>query len=153
MDPGHVRNDGCRIAHVATMWAIQIQLPRGSKMARVLVIDDDEEHRTLVRAMLVAVGHEVVEAKDGDEGLKLVGKHRPDLVLTDISMPGLDGHAVISAIRLQHAGVPVIAISGGSAIPKDELLEKAAKLGATEVIVKPFEFRQLAGAVARALRK
>src|SRR5689334_5030622 len=102
-------------------------------MARVLVIDDDEEHRTLVRAMLVGIGHEVVEAKDGKEGLQLVGKRRPDLVLTDISMPGLDGHEVISALRVQHAGVPVIAISGGSAVPKDELLVKAAKLGAAEV--------------------
>src|SRR6185503_5611646 len=122
-------------------------------MARVLVIDDDEEHRTLVKAMLVSVGHEVEEAKDGGQGLQLVGKRRPDLVLTDISMPGLDGHAVISAIRARHANVPVIAISGGGAIPKDELLTKAASLGAVEVIVKPFEFRQLAGAVARALRK
>jgi DNA-binding NtrC family response regulator len=122
-------------------------------VSRILVIDDDEEHRTLVRAMLVSLKHEVETAKDGAEGLKVVGERRPDLVLTDISMPGLDGHAVISAIRGQHVGVPVIAISGGSAIPKDELLAKAASLGAAEVIVKPFEFRQLAGAVSRALRK
>jgi two-component system response regulator HydG len=122
-------------------------------VARVLVIDDDEDHRTLVRTMLASLKHEVDEAKDGAEGLKIIGKRRPDLVLTDISMPGVDGHAVIAAIREQHVGVPVIAISGGSKIPKDELLEKAAKLGAVEVIVKPFEFRQLAGAVTRAIRK
>jgi CheY-like chemotaxis protein len=122
-------------------------------VARILIIDDDEDHRTLVRAMLTSLKHEVVEAKDGAEGLRVVGKQRPDVVLTDISMPGLDGHAVISAIRVQHAGVPVIAISGGSKIPKDELLAKAASLGAVEVIVKPFEFRQLAGAVTRALRR
>jgi DNA-binding NtrC family response regulator len=115
------------------------------------VIDDDEDHRTLVRAMLTSMKHEVEVAKDGAEGLKVIGKRRPDLVLTDISMPGLDGHEVISAIRVLHADVPVIAISGGSKIPKDELLVKAAKLGAVEVIVKPFEFRQLAGAVRRAL--
>ena len=134
---------------------IRVEHPPREKdqVARVLVIDDDEEHRKLVRAMLVSVGHEVEEATDGAQGLRLVGKRRPDLVLTDISMPGLDGHEVISAIRAQHADVPVIAISGGSAIPKDELLTKAARLGAVEVIVKPFEFRQLAGAVARALRR
>jgi CheY-like chemotaxis protein len=120
-------------------------------MARVLVIDDDEEHRTLVRQVLGKMGHEVEEAMDGAQGLRLVGKRRPDLVLTDINMPGLDGHDVISALRVLHADMPVIAVSGGGAIAKDELLLKAAKLGAVEVIMKPFELRQLAGAVTRAL--
>lgn len=120
-------------------------------MARVLVIDDDEEHRTLVRHMLSGVGHEVVEALDGKDGLRLFGKHPPDVVLTDINMPGLDGHEVISALRVLHADVPIIAISGGSAVPKDELLLQASRLGAVEVIMKPFEFRQLVGAVERAL--
>lgn len=121
-------------------------------MARVLVIDDDEECRTLVRHMLVGEGHRVDEAPGGVEGLKMFGKRPPDLVLTDISMPGLDGHEVISALRVLHAGVPIIAISGGSAIAKDELLLKASSLGAVEVIMKPFDFRQLVGAVERALK-
>ena len=120
-------------------------------MARVLVIDDDEGHRTLVRAMLVSVGHEVEDAVDGTEGLRKFGESPPDVVLTDISMPGLDGHEVIAALRVQHANVPIIAISGGGPATKDELLSKAAALGAAEVIVKPFEYRQLIGAVARAL--
>ena len=121
-------------------------------MARVLVIDDDEEHRTLVRHMLARVGHEVEEALDGAEGLRAFEKRRPDLVLTDINMPGLDGHEVIAALRGQHSGVPIIAVSGGSSIPKDELLLKASALGAVEVIMKPFEFSQLVGAVERALK-
>ena len=122
-------------------------------MARVLVIDDDEEHRTLVREILAGVGHEVEEANDGAQGLRLFGRRRPDLVLTDINMPGLDGHEVISALRVLHADVPVIAISGGSAVAKDELLLKALSLGAVEVIMKPFELRQLVGAVGRALER
>ena len=120
-------------------------------MAHVLVIDDDEEHRTLVRQILGKMGHEVEEATDGAQGLRLFGRRRPDLVLTDINMPGLDGNDVISALRVLHADVPVIAISGGGAIAKDALLAKSASLGAVEVITKPFEYRQLAGAVARAL--
>ena len=120
-------------------------------MARVLVIDDDEEIRVLVKHMLVGEGHEVEEARDGAEGLQLFGKRPPDLVLTDINMPGLDGHAVIEAIRVLHAEVPIIAVSGGGAIAKDELLLKASALGAVEIIMKPFEFRQLVGAVERAL--
>ena len=120
-------------------------------MARVLVIDDDEEIRTLVKHMLVGEGHEVEEAVDGAEGLRLFRKRPPDLVLTDINMPGLDGHDVIEAIRVLHADVPIIAVSGGGAIPKDELLLQASNLGANEVIMKPFEFQQLVGAVKRAL--
>jgi CheY-like chemotaxis protein len=120
-------------------------------MPRVLVIDDDEEQRTLIRQVLGRVGLEVTEAADGREGLRLFGARRPDVVLTDINMPGLDGHEVISAIRVLHPDVPIIAVSGGGEIPEDELLMTAARLGAREVIRKPFDFRQLVGAVGRAL--
>ena len=121
-------------------------------MARVLVIDDDEEIRTIVEHMLVGAGHQVELALDGAEGLRLFGKHPPDLVLTDINMPGLDGHDVIAAIRVLHPEVPIIAVSGGGTIAPDELLVQASALGAVEIIMKPFEFRQLVGAVERALR-
>lgn len=120
-------------------------------MARVLVIDDDEDHRTLAREMLVGAGHRVEEASDGQDGLRKFGKTRPDIVLTDINMPGLDGHAVIEALKVLHDDVPIIAVSGGGPADKDELLLQASRLGAAEVIMKPFEFRQLLGAVDRAL--
>ncbi len=120
-------------------------------MARVLVIEDDEGQRTLIRHMLVGAGHQVEEALDGAEGLQLFGKRPPDLVVTDINMPGLDGHDVIAASRVLHAEVPIIAVSGGGATPKDELLSKASALGAVEIIMKPFEYTQLVGAVERAL--
>ena len=122
-------------------------------MARVLVIDDDEEHRTLVREILVREGHRVDEADDGAKGLRIFGAQRPDVVVTDINMPGIDGHEVIAALRVAHAKIPIIAVSGGGAVEKDELLLRAAKLGANEVIMKPFDFRQLVGAVGRALAK
>ena len=120
-------------------------------MACVLVIDDDEQTRTLVRHMLSREGHEVVEAVDGADGLRLFGKSPPDVVLTDINMPGLDGHDVIEAIRMQHPDVPIIAISGGGPVGREELLLKASALGADQIIMKPFEFRQLVDAVERAL--
>jgi CheY-like chemotaxis protein len=122
-------------------------------VATVLVIDDDEEHRTLVREILVRAGHRVEEAADGAQGLRLFGQRRPDVVVTDINMPGIDGHEVITALRVQHPKVPIIAVSGGGAVEKDELLLRAASLGAAEVITKPFEFRQLVGAVGRALAR
>ena len=126
---------------------------RVSRTLAERVIADDEEHRTLVRHMLVGEGHQVDEALDGAEGLRLFGKSPPDLVLTDINMPGLDGHEVITAIRVLHPEVPIIAVSGGGAIAKDELLVKASALGAVEIIMKPFEFTQLVGAVKRALAR
>lgn len=122
-------------------------------MARVLVIDDDEETRTLARAMLVGVGHEVEEAADGNDGLRIFKERPTDLVITDINMPGMDGHQVIVEFRKLHTRVPIIAISGGGAKAKDDLLLDAAKLGAVEVITKPFEFSQLTGAVERAIRR
>jgi CheY-like chemotaxis protein len=122
-------------------------------MARVLVIDDDEEQRTLVRAMLVRVGHRVEEAGDGVEGLRAVGKLAPDVILTDISMPKLDGHEVIAALKAANSKVPIIAMSGGGHLAKDELLLDAIRLGAVEVVMKPFGFEQLVGAVGRALSR
>lgn len=120
-------------------------------MARVLVIDDDEAIRTLAKAMLSGVGHEVEEAADGSEGLRMFEKRRADVVITDINMPGMDGHEFIASFRKRHPGVPIVAISGGGAASTDDLLLRAAKLGAAEVIMKPFEFGQFVGSVKRAL--
>lgn len=122
-------------------------------MARVLVIDDDEEHRTLAREILKRGAHEVAEAKDGAQGLRLFGQIHPQVVLTDINMPGIDGHAVISALRVANPKVPIIALSGGGPAAKDELLVKALSLGAREVITKPYDFQQLLSAVGRALSR
>ena len=132
-------------------WDDEVTLAKWCKAQDGFYVDDDEEIHALVKHMLVGAGHEVESAHDGAEGLRAFGKNPPDLVLTDINMPGLDGHDVIEAIRVQHADVPIIAVSGGSAIGKDELLLKASDLGASEVIMKPFEFSQLIGAVERAL--
>lgn len=120
-------------------------------VAHVLVIDDDEDHRTLAREILEREGHAVEVAVDGKDGLRRFGRRRPDVVLTDIQMPGLDGHGVIEALKVLHADVPIIAVSGGGVRDKDELLLEAVRLGAVEVIMKPFDFRQLLGAVRRAL--
>jgi CheY-like chemotaxis protein len=119
-------------------------------MPRVLVIDDDEESRTLVKAMLMGVGLEVEEAADGDDGLRKFRASPAHLVITDINMPGMNGHQVIMAFRELNDAVPIIAISGGGSASKEDLLGDAMALGAVEVITKPFEFQQLVGAVKRA---
>ncbi len=121
-------------------------------MARVLVIEDDTAVRRFVTRTLGRVGHEVIEAGEGREGLRMFGESPADLVITDINMPGMDGIEVISAFRRLRAEVPVIAISGGGLMPKELLLSNAAALGAVEVVSKPFGIAQLVGAVDRALQ-
>jgi CheY-like chemotaxis protein len=122
-------------------------------MARVLVIDDDEESRTLIKAMLQGSGHYVMEASDGRDGLDQFAAKPAHVVITDINMPGMDGHAVIRTFRRDYPDIPIVAISGGGATPKEDLLLQASSLGAREIIVKPFEFRQLVAAVERALTR
>ena len=71
-------------------------------MAKVLIIDDEPHMRRLVRRILHDAGHEVVEAQDGDEGILRVKCDRPDIVITDIVMPGKEGIATILELRRQN---------------------------------------------------
>ena len=125
----------------------------GRRNIKVLLVDDHPLVIEGIRAVLETYNHiEIVGwAANARDGLAIATRNAPDVVMMDINMPGLDGHDVISALRVMHDDVPIIAISGGSAVGKEELLLQASRLGASEVITKPFEFEQLAGAVSRAL--
>ena len=68
-------------------------------MAKILIIDDDAQIRRMLERALTGVGYEVVEAKDGDDGLKAFAKHRPELVVTDIVMPDREGLETIRELR------------------------------------------------------
>src|SRR5437868_3583695 len=83
-------------------------------MAAVLVIDDDPQYRRMVRAMLESSGHDVRSANDGNDGIESFTERRPDLVITDMIMPELDGIETIRVLRDLDPSVPIIAISGGS---------------------------------------
>jgi CheY-like chemotaxis protein len=114
-------------------------------MADILIIDDDPQIRRLLKRILRGVGHTVREAKDGLDGVSLFWQKRPDLVITDIVMPGMEGIETILSLRQSGPAMPIIAISGGS----DPLyLEAARKLGATAELRKPFLPRQLLDLVA-----
>ena len=82
-------------------------------MARILHIEDDPRNRLLVRKLLAADGHEVVDAADGLEGVRAALAQRPDLVLVDLNIPGLDGYEVTLRLRTDEAlrGVPIVAIT------------------------------------------
>ena len=121
-------------------------------MAKILVIDDEEQLRDLLKQMLGRDGHEVQTACDGVEGMRIFGQFLPDLVITDIIMPNKDGIEVITELLYGNTGTPIIAISGGRrAITAEFNLESAELLGVKGILSKPFTRDQLREAVKIAL--
>jgi two-component system chemotaxis response regulator CheY len=118
-------------------------MPGDDPMARILVVDDDEFERTLSRTILQDAGHELRFAPNGEVALRIFKSQKFDVVITDLSMPNLDGHELIKELRALDPDVRVIVISGMSA----EKLERAAVLGASFVIAKPYTPPQVLEAV------
>lgn len=116
-------------------------------MARILIIDDDDQVRTLLRMILEREGHEVIEAPDGEVGVELYRKEPADVVITDIFMPEKEGLETIMDLRLEYPEVKLIAISGGGHLKAHEYLHMARKLGAQLTLTKPFERDELLEAV------
>jgi len=114
----------------------------------VLTIDDSELVQDLLRIVLTEAGMEVVQAEDGKRGLEILSYCKPDIIMTDINMPRMDGYGLIEAVRadplLNH--FPILILTTESADSKKELARKA---GATGWITKPFSRRSLVAAVQR----
>jgi CheY-like chemotaxis protein len=114
-------------------------------MASVLVVDDDAVTRTVVRAILEDAGHTVSEAADGHAGLAVYQLNPPDLVITDILMPGKDGIETIRELRAINPEIKIIALSGDVRFDGSSSILKAARLfGANRVLEKPFRNDDLA---------
>src|SRR3546814_16143676 len=113
-------------------------------MAKVLVVDDMAEMRTMIRAMLESAGHSVAEAENGRTGIKaLQGAEQIDVLVTDILMPEADGIEVIRAAS-DRPGLGIIAISGGgSYMPAAVSLAMSDAFGARTVLFKPFRQQAL----------
>ncbi|MEN8006609.1 MAG: sigma-54 dependent transcriptional regulator [Candidatus Krumholzibacteriota bacterium] len=118
-------------------------------MGRILLIDDDNSLREVVQFILTDSGHEVLTAADGNEGLALLGED-PDLVITDIRMPGADGMEVLRRIRetASMTSVPVIMLTAHGTV---EQAVEAMKLGAFTYLLKPFAREELKLTVEQAL--
>ena len=114
-------------------------------MATILIIDDEEIIRVLLRSALVAAGHEVVEAANGREGLELYRRRPADLVITDIIMPGLNGLDMLLELTREFLHAKVIAISGEGG--EKNVLDVAKLLEARQTFQKPFSMPHLLGAV------
>lgn len=120
-------------------------------MAKVLVIEDDELARESVVLMLEENGHEVEMANDGDVGMKLFFKEHFDLVVTDLIMPEMNGMDVLMSIKQERPKTRVLVISGGGRLTPISYLDVAKKLGADEILAKPFSARELVASVKMAL--
>lgn len=120
-------------------------------MAYILVIDDDEQLRRLFKGILHSEGHEVAEAGEGTEGIRLYRERRPDLVITDLIMPGKEGIETILELRQLDPTVKIIAVSGGGRIGPENYLATAHTLGAAETLTKPLGIEDLLSAVRRQL--
>lgn len=113
----------------------------------VLVVDDEAGIRSVLRRALGARGFEVVEAADGEVARERLSERHYDVVLTDISMPGMDGIGVLRMVRQTDLDVPVILITGA---PDYETVLEAMNLGAMKYITKPFELDELVSVVTQA---
>lgn len=121
-------------------------------MATILVIDDEALIRETIRMKLEQSGHQVVEAGNGIEGLRMLDEHAVDLVVTDIIMPEQEGIETIRKIRERNAHVGIIAISGGGRTRNFGFLDFAKKLGANGALSKPFTGSQLLALVETTLK-
>lgn len=115
---------------------------------RILVIDDDPSVRELLIVALRKQGFEVLEAPDGETGLVLAGRAEPGLILLDLRLPGMDGFAVLQALKRspETAEIPVIAISGSTGLWLGARA-RVLSLGAADFVAKPFEMTELIGEI------
>src|SRR5277367_1269190 len=117
-------------------------------MPRILHIEDDPANRLLVRKLLQAAGHEVVDAADGLEGVRMACAQRPDLVLVDLNIPGLDGFEVALRLRGEPSlsGVPIVAITA------EGDRETSLAVGCDGFLQKPIDARSFSSVVDRYLK-
>src|SRR5690349_17741688 len=121
----------------------------GMTSARVLVVDDDETIRAILRRLVEVAGGTVAEAATGEEALRALYAARPDIVVLDIDLPGLDGWQVLERVR-QLTDVPVVMLSA-----HDDELEKVRALhaGADDYVTKPFGAQELLARLQAHLRR
>jgi CheY-like chemotaxis protein len=118
-------------------------MERPFRVARILVVDDEPAHRFMLRRIFEGAGHEVTDAGDGATALRAVRESPPDLVVTDMMMPVMDGGELIERLRRDPAtaGIPILVASGDSHLA----------VGADAVISKPYKPQNLTEVADRLL--
>jgi len=118
--------------------------------SRVLVVEDEESYRDALMAGMTQEGFDVELAEDGLEGLRKFEQHRPDVVLLDVLLPGLDGAEVCRRMLEMAPSVPIIMVS---ALDSEVDVVRGLELGAVDYVTKPFSFRELLARVRTVLRR
>lgn len=100
---------------------------------KILIIEDDKFLRELISQKLGKEGYEIMEAVDGEEGMESVEKEKPDLILLDLILPGIDGFEVLARIKQDSSAPPVVVLSNLGA--KDDI-DRGLKMGAEDYLIK-----------------
>ena len=119
-------------------------------MAKLLIIDDDQETGIYLQGFFTKRGCQVITIFNGEEGILSFKKHKPDLVLLDIKMPGINGLEVLKEIKAQEKRTSVVMFT---VLGDDSTRKVAEELGADGFIRKPFNMNELEGTVSRMLSK
>lgn len=129
-----------------------MQSPSGatSGTPTILIVENEVSNRILIERVLSTRGYRCISASNGQEALNLLDKEKVDLILTDLSMPVLDGYQTTQLIRARPgmANVPIVAVT---AYALNDESEAAMRIGCTEYLTKPFKPRQLLEVVERLL--
>lgn len=117
---------------------------------RILVVEDQEDNRQIIRDMLAGTDYEIIEAENGEEALAAVAKQRPDLILMDIQLPIMDGYTATRRIKADPAlrSIPIIAVTSYALSGEDK---KAREAGCDAYIPKPYSPRELLAKVRQYL--
>ncbi len=114
---------------------------------RVLIIDDDEQIRTLLQEVMKWAGFDVAVAENGRVAMLLQRQRPADLVITDLIMPEQEGLETITSLKKVYKNIKIIAISGGGRIGPEAYLPAALELGADRIFSKPFDVQEIVAAV------
>jgi len=120
-------------------------------MATILIVDDDDALRTLLRRVLVRAGYSILEAANGREALEHLRAQPVDLMITDLFMPQQDGLETILALRRMNVHLPIIAMSGGGSAAQFDMLRTASLFGAARVLMKPFRVEEVLAVIRELL--
>jgi two-component system, cell cycle response regulator DivK len=117
---------------------------------RILVVEDQEDNRRIVRDLLESVGWRLIEAGDGEEGVRLARSERPDLILMDIQLPVMDGYEATRQIKAdpELRAIPIVVVTSYALSGDDK---KAMEAGCDAYVTKPFSPRQLLATIRRFL--
>ncbi|GAB4226039.1 MAG: hypothetical protein Kow0032_02860 [Methyloligellaceae bacterium] len=120
---------------------------------KILCIEDEADLREDIAEELGDAGYRVLQAADGQEGLQMMLDHRPDLVLSDITMPRMDGHTLLTTVRRDHPKLGAVPFIFVSALSDHQDLIDGLKIGADDYLTKPVDYDLLLAKVDTALQR